>query len=325
MRKALIVGIDYYENGNSLNGSANDAKKVMHILSNHADDSRNFHTMDFFVTEKSNAIDCGNLKEMIVDLFNGQNEIALFYFSGHGSFNKTEGGQILTSETKRGDDGVLLSFIMKAANDSPARNKILILDSCFSGSLGDSTNFSGLCELKEGVTILTACTAQEAAYEDDGVGLFTDLLVDALNGGAASILGDITPGSIYAHIDQSLGPWNQRPVFKTNVQNFVSLRKATPAIRLSDLKKLNELFPSRGYKYQLDPSFEPNENGKPEGAAKANPENNAVFAILQKYNRLNLLVPDDATHMWDAAMESKTCSLTPLGEHYRKIVIKKLL
>ena len=25
--------------------------------------------------------------------------------------------------------------------------------------------------------------------------------------------GDITPGSIYAHIDQSLGAWEQRPLF----------------------------------------------------------------------------------------------------------------
>jgi len=41
--------------------------------------------------------------------------------------------------------------------------------------------------------------------------------VDALGGAAANLVGDVTPGSVYAHIDQSLGPWAQRPVFKTNV------------------------------------------------------------------------------------------------------------
>jgi len=37
-------------------------------------------------------------------------------------------------------------------------------------------------------------------------GVFTGLLVDALSGGAANLVGDVTPGSVYAHIDQSLGP-----------------------------------------------------------------------------------------------------------------------
>lgn len=38
-------------------------------------------------------------------------------------------------------------------------------------------------------------------------------------------LGDVTPGSIYAYIDRSLGGWEQRPVFKANIKRFVSLRK----------------------------------------------------------------------------------------------------
>ena len=50
----------------------------------------------------------------------------------------------------------------------------------------------------------------------------------------AAGVGDITPGSVYAHIDQSLGPWAQRPVFKTNVKTFVSLRKTEPPIALAD-------------------------------------------------------------------------------------------
>lgn len=53
-----------------------------------------------------------------------------------------------------------------------------------------------------------------------------------------------------------------------------------------------------------------------------NPENTRKFAILQKYNRLNLLVPVDVPHMWNAAMESKGCRLTALGEHYRRLVEK---
>jgi hypothetical protein len=32
-----------------------------------------------------------------------------------------------------------------------------------------------------------------------------------------------------------------------------------------------------------------------------------------------------APHMWHAAMQSKSCQLTVLGEHYRKLVANGLL
>ena len=75
-------------------------------------------------------------------------------------------------------------------------------------------------------------------------------------------------------------------------------------------------------KFHLDPSFEPELRGRPDGAPPPNPENTAVFAVLQRYNRLNLLVPVGAPHMWHAAIESKECELTALGEHYRRLVEK---
>jgi hypothetical protein len=74
------------------------------------------------------------------------------------------------------------------------------------------------------MTILTASTEKQYASEQNGSGVFTTLFVDALDGAASNIVGEITPGSVYAHIDQSLGAWEQRPVFKTNVTEFVSLR-----------------------------------------------------------------------------------------------------
>ena len=105
------------------------------------------------------------------------------------------------------------------------------------------------------MTILTASTAKQYAMERNGSGLFTGLLVDALNGAAANLVGDITPGSVYAHIDQSLGEWAQRPVFKTNVKTFVSLRKTRPPIPIDDLRKLTVHFPTADHQLKLDPSY----------------------------------------------------------------------
>ena len=53
--------------------------------------------------------------------------------------------------------------------------------------------------------------------------------------------------------------------------------------------------------------------------------NSAKFKILQAYNRVNILIPVDAPHMWHAAIGSKTCRLTVLGEHYRRLVEQGLL
>lgn len=164
-------------------------------------------------------------------------------------------------------------------------------------------------------------------FPEGGAGVFTNLFVDALNGAAANLVGDVTPGSIYAHIDQSLGPWAQRPVFKTNVKTFVSLRKATPPISLPDLQALATHFPRAGYHFELDPSYEPErfEEQRHPNMPPPEPEKTAVFAVLQRYVKVNLVRPVGATHMWHAAMQSKSCELTALGEHYRRLIAGGLL
>jgi hypothetical protein len=170
------------------------------------------------------------------------------------------------------------------------------------------------------MTILTASSKDQYASEINGSGVFTTLLVDALSGSASNLMGEITPGSVYAHIDQSLGGWEQRPLFKTNVRNFVSLRSVTPAISIEDIRQIIKFFPCPGFEFQLDPTYEPEKKGRDKGMPDPIEEHTRIFSILQKYNRLNLLKPIGAMHMWNAAMECRTCKLTALGEHYRRLV-----
>lgn len=322
MRKALIVGIDYYSSVSHLHGCVNDAHSVKSALERHTDGSVNFSVKLLSGTGPSDTVTRSELKDAVKDLFAGDSETALFYFAGHG-FIEITGGYLITSECKSGDDGLSLNDVLILANGSAAKNKVIILDSCHSGVAGTSANNrTHSAELAEGITILTASTADQYATEQNGSGVFTSLLVDALSGAAANLVGEVTPGSVYAHIDQSLGPWEQRPVFKTNVKSFVSLRRVQPPIALSDLRRLSELFPSPGFEFPLDPTYEPELKGRDLGMPLPDPENTRTFAVLQKYNRLNLLVPVDAPHMWNAAMESRACRLTALGEHYRRLVEK---
>lgn len=330
MRKALIVGIDQYRHIGPLSGCVNDANAVKAVLERHADGTINFATPRVMTgSDSADLVEKGELKDAVRELFSGDADIALFYFAGHGYIEDT-GGFLCAGDCRTGDDGLSLTEVMTLAKKSPAKNKVIILDSCHSGIAGNRPDDHGISEIREGMTILTASTAEQYAAEvpEGGAGVFTSLFVDALNGAAANLVGDVTPGSVYAHIDQSLGPWAQRPVFKTNVKTFVSLRKATPPIVLADLQALATHFPRAGYSFKLDPSYEPErseEQRSDPNILPPDPKKTAVFAVLQRYVKVNLVRPVGATHMWHAAMQSKSCELTVLGEHYRRLIAGGLL
>ena len=312
MRKALIVGIDFYAHANRLGGCVNDAYSVRQVLERHGDGTKNFDVLLKTSSDDSTAITKDELKALISDLFDDETEVSLLYFSGHGYID-SDSGYLITSDCKTGGDGVSMDDIMSYVNNSRSKNKVIVLDCCHSGQFGNVKALGNNAVLSEGTTILTASARDQYAVENGGRGLFTGLLVDAMNGSAANLVGEISPGSVYAHIDRSLGAWSQRPIFKTNVRSFISLRRVTPPISLEDLKKIDNLFPDKGYEFPLDPSFEPT-------SRETNETNAEKFRILQKYNRLNLVVPIGAEHMYFAAMERKACKLTILGEHYWTLV-----
>jgi Caspase domain len=253
------------------------------------------------------------LKEAVGELFADDSEVALFYFAGQHI--ETTGGYLCAGDCKSGDDGLALAEVMTLANKSKARSKIILLDSCYSGALGARLINGSVSEISEGMTILTASTEGQYAAETNGGGVFTGLLIHALSGAAANLLGDVTPGpSTLILISHSV----PGAVFKTNVKQFISLRRAEPPLALQYLRRISVLFPRAGFEFKLDPAYEPTH--KTADLAK-----NAVFAILQQYNRVNLLIPVGAPHMWHAAVNSKTVKLTALGEHYRRLAAEGLI
>lgn len=315
MRKALVVGIDYYPNLSSLNGCVSDAFSISNMLERHYDGTLNFDVNRKAATSDENMITRAALEDSVRELFEGYGEIALFYFSGHG-YTENKNGYLITSDsTSRGIDGMKMDDLITICNKSNFKNKIIILDCCHAGEAGTDKYFNKVSIIGEGVTILSACAKGQYALEAQGQGVFTQLLVDALNGSAANILGQISPGSLYAHIDQSLGPWSQRPVFKTNVESFISLRNAKPSMDLCELRQICTIFKSEHTVCKLNPSYEPYSDCPDE-------ENTKMFNILQKMEGVNLVEPVDEEHMYFAAMHSKACKLTALGVHYWNLVNK---
>lgn len=320
MRKALCVGIDSYENIADLFGCVADAISVKSALERNGDSTLNFEVKLICATSEASYIHRTELKDSIQELFDGDSEIALFYYSGHGSIDAT-GGYLCTSEISRADEGLSLNDVMTFVAQSHAKNKIVILDSCFSGAIASPIEMPSYSLIKNGTTVLAACGEKEYATESNGHGVFTSLMVEALYGGAMNLLGEVSPGSIYSYIDRSLGAWEQRPVFKANIDSFVSLRKNTPPISISELRKITEIFKTPYEEYNLDPTYEPDKHES--DIKEVNKKNEEIFSTLQRFVKLNLVVPVGEEHMYYAAIRSKSCKLTAQGQHYWNLVSKE--
>jgi len=163
VRKALVIGINDYP-GYPLNGCVNDAKAVAEVLESHGDGEPNFEVK--LITSpgedsSNNGITRSRLKAEVESLFSGDPEVALFYFSGHGVI-KSLGGFIVTTDFAKYDEGVSMDDILKFANQSKAKDKVIILDCCHSGAFGSPAITGNWSENKtfhvlEGLHRILAC------------------------------------------------------------------------------------------------------------------------------------------------------------------------
>lgn len=317
-RKAVIVGFDDYKHAKKLEGCVHDAKEIARLLEwhEHTDDKqRNFDIT--LLTSGTHNYNREYVRDKIETLFRDDRDVSLFYFSGHGYFENT-GGYLITPESERGDQGISMTEIMLMANASPATNRIIILDCCFAGGFGRNILNEKLITISEGVTILAASTKDQFAKIKDKSGLFTSLLVHALEGGAANLLGEVSAGNIYSYVDRAIGERGQRPLYITSVKRYVNLKSIPAPIKRNELREITKLFTNPDMEFELDSSFEPK-------SKNPDPKNVEKFAILQKYNRVNLVVPVGVTHMYDAATEGKSCKLTALGKSYWYMVENNII
>lgn len=218
MRKALIVGLNYYDTRNMLPTCVSDAQRVEALLKKNSNGIENFSTSLMIGQEENSRLSGRHLKISLMELFLEATETALFYYSGYGYFDH-QTGYIITSDCFRAIDGVSTDDLLMLSNKSKAKNKIIILDLFHSISMEGTTPVSENLQISEGTTLLISYKKYQEEEER-----FTTLLCRALAGAAANKSGYISPSSVYDYITQSLNKDEQRPLFKTNVSDFVLLR-----------------------------------------------------------------------------------------------------
>lgn len=317
MRKALFVGINYYRNLPCLDGCVNDARAVCTLLRLHEDGSHNFSGRLLLSDQADNPVTIHVLRSQIDELFSGEPDVALLYFAGHGSIDKYS-TYLCSSESSYARDAMSLQEIMDIAELSHARHKIIILDCCHSGGAGSSQKTPYISTLPNNTTILAACRGRESAEEIHGHGLFTALLLGALCGGAKTDMGNITLPGIYMYIESCLGAWDQRPVFKTNIDQVISLKRGKSPMDPDLLRQMHALFPNPDYDYPLDPTYE--EDKRHALDTTRNTEHEQIFRILRKLNQLHLVEPVGEEYMYWAAIKSKSCRLTTKGYSFWRLV-----
>ena len=331
VKKALVVGIDNYPGRNKLNTCVNDANCVADLLEFNENKNRNFSIIKLL---NENAT-YKNIEYYLKMVFSDDCEIGLFYFSGHGHDDEKD-GRICTIDFENEHFGMRFSDIIDIVQSSKCKNKVIILDCCYSGRLGNFKVIGDQTLLSCGTTILTSCNKNEISVGESAKGttysLFTNLLIYALKGGASDIFGRVTPGSIYSFIDSSLGNFDQRPLFKSNVESFVTLREAKEKMSVIDVRNVMGLFPNMNYLFKLDPSYEPQNYLGSKGIGTDDlrepyfdKEHGKIFALLQEAVSNGLVKPSNEKHMFYAALNSDTCELTDLGKHYWWMVDNKII
>jgi hypothetical protein len=284
------------------------------ILSKHENGDPNFECKKMLASAGgvNGIVTRATLRESIDQLFKDKAEIALLHFSGHGTENNL-GGYLVTQDSKSYDDGVPMSDVLKMANASKADEVVIFLDCCHSGHLGNAPVVDNtMALLRDGVSILTASREDQVSVEANGAGLFTSLVGDALEGGAADLLGNVTAPSIYALVEAALGAWEHRPLFKAHVSTVVPLRRCKPPIDITILRELPTLFPVPAEDFEMSPEFETT-------CETMDATKNRIYCKLQALNRVYLVVPVGAAHMYDAAIQSQACRLTAAGRFYWRL------
>lgn len=128
-------------------------------------------------------------------------DLVLFYFSGHGKLAKDGSVALVMADTKERRlfaTGLLDDQLRVLFNASPARQRVIILDCCYSGAVGEEGFKRGsgdaveaMAQQIKGTFVLSASTKFQPAMEctTTEASVFTACLIEGVRNGAAAEKG----------------------------------------------------------------------------------------------------------------------------------------
>ena len=248
-RDALIVGISRYHNLPDLSAPAHDAEDIARCIENFGEcrvvrlpeaiqDSKPIVSQQAGVTTQM-------LEAALVRLFkpSGKNipQTAIFYFSGHGLQRNAgiQEGYLATSDTNpdTGNYGLSLYWLRRLLQESPVRQRVVILDCCNSGEFfnileADPGPKSGTDRL-----FMAASREYEEAYESltGSHSVFTQAILSGLN--PYKVKGMIVNGHhLIDTVNEQLKGELQQPLFESSGTEIVLTRASGKTVNSKPAK-----------------------------------------------------------------------------------------
>ncbi|MBM0743755.1 caspase family protein [Phormidium sp. CLA17] len=257
-RDALIVGVSSYQFLPSLNAPAHDAEAIAQQIETYGD-FRVARLPEIVQAEKlrigtKTLVTLTELETALVKLFkpkgNNISQTALFYFSGHG-LQKEAGireGYLATSDANPNANfhGLSLFWLRRLLQESPVRQRIVLLDCCHSGEIlnfleADPGAKSGTDRL-----FMAASRDYEAAYESltGEYSVFTKALLEGLDPRRLTS-GTITNYALTDWVSTTLKGESQQPLFENSGSEII-LTRCQESLTTIQSSPSPEICPYRG-------------------------------------------------------------------------------
>ncbi|MBF0622290.1 MAG: caspase family protein [Magnetococcales bacterium] len=213
---ALLIGNSDYAHWGKLVTPSYDIDSLANVLQN----SYGYEVLKLIDTSKNELLEI--LESYLVDKTRDVDNL-LIYYAGHGLLYKKRGYWIPVDGLM--DDPALWvsnQRITRALRRLPARNVMVISDSCYSGTMiqnkptkKENTTFEESLSQMWSRTGMAASDAEEVALEpvlsegEVGNSLFADVLLDVLDGNR----GRISASLVYENVSEILEPFPQNPQY----------------------------------------------------------------------------------------------------------------
>lgn len=314
-RRALLVGINHYPGSDfgDLECCEEDARAMAELLRRHGNHADGESGEDNFectlLTATDRAIDAEAMAAAVDQMMSSEaaGDECLFYFSGHGWVTE-DGGYLVTQGGTKAAPGYPMRRLLEAADNGEDRSVLIILDCCHSGQIGNITagEESGKVLIGPEVTVLAAAAADQESAQYGQFSLFTHLLLQALEGGAADARGMVYAAAVFAYVEQALGEKEQCPVYKCYSRRLKLLRKCRPLVSDESLMRLPELFLYPEEELNLDPDWLHDDDR---------------LARLQNLLHGAVVEAGDANEVRTVAEQSGRIRLTPMGRmHWERAI-----
>ncbi|WOD37499.1 caspase family protein [Nodosilinea sp. E11] len=238
-RDALVVGINTYQYLPSLQAPAQDAEAVARCLESFGE-CRVGRLPEAITHQKPTisqrgAVTTPMLEEALIRLFKpaGKNipQTAIFYYSGHGLQRQAgiQEGYLATSDANpaTGHYGLSLHWLRRLLQESPVRQRVILLDCCNSGEFFNMLEADPGARAGTDRLFMAAAREYEAAYEalDSHHSVFTQALLSGLN--PYTVKGGIVNGhSLTDLVNRELKGELQQPLFESSGGEIVLTRAA---------------------------------------------------------------------------------------------------